>query len=47
MDASLLPFCTEATRLADRELYAGHGYVAHESFTLPDGTTAYPMWRWP
>ncbi|MEV4544015.1 hypothetical protein [Micromonospora echinaurantiaca] len=47
MDASLLPSYTEATTPTERDLYARHGYVAHGSFTLPDGTTAYPMWRRP
>ncbi|MGS2618589.1 GNAT family N-acetyltransferase [Micromonospora sp. LZ34] len=47
IDSSSLPAYTEATTLADRDLYTRHGYVAHGSFPLPDGTTAYPMWRRP
>ncbi|MFG3715205.1 hypothetical protein ACIBTZ_29790 [Micromonospora sp. NPDC049460] len=47
MDHALLPAYTEATTLTERDLYTRHGYVAHEPFTLPDGSTAYPMWRSP
>lgn len=47
MGQALLPTYTEATTVTDRDLYARHGYVSHEPFTLPDGTTAYPMWRTP
>jgi hypothetical protein len=39
------PAYAEATSIAERDLYARHGYDAHPPFTLPDGTTAYPMWR--
>ncbi|MDH6463625.1 hypothetical protein M2302_003820 [Micromonospora sp. A200] len=42
-----LPTYTEATTLADRDLYARHGYVPLAPFTLPDGSTIYPMWRTP
>ncbi|PZF92017.1 hypothetical protein [Micromonospora deserti] len=45
MDRALLPAYAEATTVADRDLYARHGYVAHPPFALPDGTTTYPMWR--
>ncbi|MFU8852288.1 hypothetical protein ACNAW0_15070 [Micromonospora sp. SL1-18] len=45
MGQALLPTYTEATTIAERDLYARHGYVPHEPFHLPDGTTAYPMWR--
>jgi hypothetical protein len=47
MGQGLLPAYTEATTIAERDLYARHGYVAHEPFTLPGGSTAYPMWRSP
>ncbi|MFG1661306.1 hypothetical protein ACGFIY_32725 [Micromonospora chersina] len=47
MGQARLPTYTEATTPADRDLYARHGYVAREPFTLPDGTTTYPMWRSP
>ncbi|MFC0029158.1 hypothetical protein ACFFMM_06425 [Micromonospora chaiyaphumensis] len=47
MGQARLPTYTEATTPADRDLYARHGYVAHEPFTLPDGTTTHPMWRRP
>ncbi|MEW2382703.1 hypothetical protein AB0873_11545 [Micromonospora sp. NPDC047707] len=47
MGQALLPTYTEATSVADRDLYARHGYVCGEPFTLPDGTTTYPMWRSP
>ncbi|MDZ5447096.1 hypothetical protein U2F26_31005 [Micromonospora sp. 4G57] len=47
MGQALLPTYTEAATLADRDLYARHGYVPLEPFTLPDGTTTYPMWRTP
>lgn len=42
-----LPAYTEATTVVERAFYARHGYVAHDPFALPDGTTAYPMWRRP
>ncbi|MGN9807065.1 hypothetical protein [Micromonospora sp. L32] len=47
MGQALLPTYTEVTTLADRDLYARHGYVPLEAFTLPDGSTTYPMWRTP
>ncbi|MGY0003990.1 hypothetical protein [Micromonospora sp. I033] len=47
MGQALIPTYTEATSAADRDLYARHGYVAHQPFVLPDGTTTYPMWRSP
>ncbi|MBM0255655.1 hypothetical protein [Micromonospora sp. 4G55] len=47
MGQALLPTYTEVTTLADRDLYARHGYVPLEPFTLPGGTTTYPMWRTP
>ncbi|MCW3815079.1 hypothetical protein ONA91_11490 [Micromonospora sp. DR5-3] len=47
MGQALLPAYTEATTVAERDLYARHGYVADQPFPLPDGTTAYPMWRRP
>ncbi|MFE9201894.1 hypothetical protein [Micromonospora sp. NPDC007230] len=47
MGQALLPAYAEATTIAERDLYARHGYVAHEPFRLPDGSTAYPMWRGP
>lgn len=47
MGQALVPTYTEATTITDRDLYARHGYVPEEPFALPDGTTAYPMWRRP
>ncbi|OKI47436.1 hypothetical protein [Micromonospora sp. CB01531] len=47
MGQGLLPTYAEATTTAERDLYARHGYVPHEPFSLPDGTIAYPMWRYP
>ncbi|MCW3843781.1 hypothetical protein ONA70_27155 [Micromonospora yasonensis] len=47
MGQALLPTYTEVTTSADRDLYARHGYVPLEPFTLPDGSTTYPMWRTP
>ncbi|PSK66328.1 hypothetical protein B0E53_01710 [Micromonospora sp. MH33] len=47
MGHALLPTYTEVATLADRNLYARHGYAALEPFTLPDGSTTYPMWRTP
>ncbi|MEU1685436.1 hypothetical protein [Micromonospora sp. NPDC005707] len=47
MGQARVPTYTEATTTADRDLYARHGYVTHQPFTLPDGTTTYPMWRSP
>jgi hypothetical protein len=47
MGQARLPTYTEATTPADRDLFARHGYVAHQPFTLPDGSVTYPMWRSP
>ncbi|GAB3229584.1 hypothetical protein RMN56_08550 [Micromonospora halotolerans] len=47
MGQARLPTYTEANTPPERDLYARHGYVAHQPFTLPDGTTTYPMWRSP
>ncbi|MGK5741208.1 hypothetical protein [Micromonospora sp. URMC 103] len=47
MGQTSLPTYTEATTTADRDLYARHGYLPREPFVLPDGSTAYPMWRDP
>jgi hypothetical protein len=44
---ALLPTYTEVTTLADRDLYTRHGYIPLEPFSLPDGSTTYPMWRTP
>jgi len=47
MGQALLPTYAEATTTAERDLYARHGYVPDAPFSLPDGTTTYPMWRVP
>ncbi|MEU4476474.1 hypothetical protein AB0F68_00125 [Micromonospora sp. NPDC023966] len=47
MGQTPMPTYTEVTTLADRDLYARHGYVPLEPFTLPDGSPTYPMWRAP
>ncbi|WP_255471885.1 hypothetical protein [Micromonospora sp. MP36] len=47
MGHALLPTYAEATTSAELDLYTRHGYVPHEPFSLPGGTTTYPMWRFP
>lgn len=37
----------EATSRRNQELYRRHGFADRAPFTLPGGSTAYPMWREP
>jgi hypothetical protein len=47
MDRLALPAYAEATTAAEAALYTRHGYLAHDPFALPDGTTVHPLWRPP
>jgi GNAT superfamily N-acetyltransferase len=40
-----MPAYLEANDPRNRDLYARHGYEERASFTLPDGTMFWPMWR--
>jgi len=47
LDSHGTPGYLEASSPESRDLYARHGYVAKEPFTLPDGAPFWPMWRDP
>ncbi|MFE9692105.1 hypothetical protein [Micromonospora sp. NPDC005806] len=51
MDTLGLPTYAEALTETDRDLYRRHGYADRDTFPIPGGTTAHPMWRlspfWP
>jgi ribosomal protein S18 acetylase RimI-like enzyme len=46
-DRSEMPSYLEATRAENRRLYERHGFVVTGELVLPDGPTAYAMWREP
>ena len=46
-DRSAMPSYLEATRPENRRLYERHGFVVTDELVLPDGPTAYAMWRDP
>jgi len=46
-DADGQPAYLEATSEHNRRLYERHGFVVTAPIVLPDGPTAYAMWREP
>jgi GNAT superfamily N-acetyltransferase len=45
LDSHGTPAYLEASSPGSRDLYLRHGYELRETFTLPDATEFWPMWR--